>query len=144
MTATAPGAEAAPSRAMRSIWGRRPVPRPWLRISHRGGVVVEAADGAISEDGRIWGCYLHGLFANDFFRRAWLDSLGGRKGDTAAFPNGQATSSGRTSTAARLEQSLNRLADCVENAIDMKKLEQIVWNATGKGQSNARRREHRP
>ena len=117
---------------------------PWLRISHRGGVVVEAADGAISEDGRIWGCYLHGLFANDLFRRAWLDSLGGRKGDTAAFPNGQATSSGQTSTAARLEQSLNRLADCVENVIDMKKLEQIAWNATGKGQSNARRREHRP
>jgi cobyric acid synthase len=107
-------------------------PRPWLRISHRGEVVVEADDGAISEDGRIWGCYLHGLFANDFFRRAWLDSLRGRKGGTSAFPNGQVTSGGQAGTAARLEQSLNRLADCVENAIDMKKLEQIAWNAAGK------------
>ena len=114
--------------------GQTTGPRPWLRISHRGGVVVEAADGAISEDGRIWGCYLHGLFANDFFRRAWLDSLGGRRATPLRFQTGKRLRACRTSSAARLEQSLNRLADCVENALDMKKLEQIARNATGKGQ----------
>jgi adenosylcobyric acid synthase len=33
-------------------------------------------DGCVSTDGRIWGCYLHGLFANQAFRRAWLRTLG--------------------------------------------------------------------
>ena len=107
--------------------------RPWLQISHRNGVMVEAADGAVSDDGRIWGCYLHGLFADDVFRRAWLDSLGGREGDTFRLRNGQATSVGH-STAARLEQSLDRLADCVEKAIDMDQLERIVWNSREKGE----------
>ena len=35
------------------------------------------SDGATSADGRIAGCYLHGLFAADGFRRAWLRALGG-------------------------------------------------------------------
>jgi adenosylcobyric acid synthase len=34
------------------------------------------ADGAISRDGRIMGCHLHGLFASDPFRRLFLSRLG--------------------------------------------------------------------
>ncbi|WP_420131391.1 cobyric acid synthase [Rhodopseudomonas sp.] len=33
-------------------------------------------DGAISRDGRVQGTYLHGLFTNDAFRKAWLADLG--------------------------------------------------------------------
>ena len=33
-------------------------------------------DGAVSADGRVAGCYLHGLFASDDFRRAFLARLG--------------------------------------------------------------------
>jgi adenosylcobyric acid synthase len=32
-------------------------------------------DGAVSANGRIEGSYLHGLFASDCFRHAWLASL---------------------------------------------------------------------
>jgi adenosylcobyric acid synthase len=32
-------------------------------------------DGAISDDGQVWGTYLHGIFHNDEFRRRWLDSV---------------------------------------------------------------------
>jgi adenosylcobyric acid synthase len=35
-------------------------------------------DGAVSADGRVMGCYLHGLFASDAFRAELLTSLGGR------------------------------------------------------------------
>ena len=49
--------------------------RPMLRLDGR-------ADGAVSRDGRIAGCHLHGLFASDAFRRAFLARLGGA-GDPA-------------------------------------------------------------
>ncbi|WP_105372101.1 cobyric acid synthase [Neorhizobium huautlense] len=40
-------------------------------------VVGGKADGALSRDGRICGTYLHGLFADDRQRSAWLERLGG-------------------------------------------------------------------
>ncbi len=33
-------------------------------------------DGARSRDGRVAGCYVHGLFASDAFRAAWLSEMG--------------------------------------------------------------------
>ncbi|HTZ34587.1 MAG TPA: cobyric acid synthase [Stellaceae bacterium] len=43
--------------------------RPMLRLGARD-------DGAVSGDGRVAGCYLHGLFAGGAFRRAYLARLG--------------------------------------------------------------------
>ena len=37
-------------------------------------------DGAISEDGRVWGTYIHGVFDQPGFRRHWLNQLRWRKG----------------------------------------------------------------
>ncbi|MEB3102057.1 cobyric acid synthase [Ferviditalea candida] len=37
-------------------------------------------DGALSENGAVWGTYMHGIFHNDAFRRRWLDSLRIAKG----------------------------------------------------------------
>lgn len=34
------------------------------------------ADGAVSLDSRVAGCYVHGLFASDEFRSAWLAQMG--------------------------------------------------------------------
>ncbi|MBV8776611.1 MAG: cobyric acid synthase CobQ, partial [Alphaproteobacteria bacterium] len=50
--------------------------RPMLRLGDR-------ADGAVSADGRVAGCYLHGLFASDPFRRALLARLGAGAGPFA-------------------------------------------------------------
>ena len=44
--------------------------RPLLRFSDGGG------DGATSADGRIGAAYVHGLFAQDAQRKAWLQRLG--------------------------------------------------------------------
>jgi adenosylcobyric acid synthase len=43
---------------------------PWLRFADG------TADGALSGDGLVAGCYVHGLFNRAEFRAAWLRSLG--------------------------------------------------------------------
>ena len=43
--------------------------RPMLRLGDR-------QDGAVTADGSVMGCYLHGVFASDAFRRAFLARLG--------------------------------------------------------------------
>ncbi len=45
--------------------------RPWLTIDGKPA-------GAISENGRVRGAYLHGLFASDAFRKGFLQRLGGQ------------------------------------------------------------------
>ncbi len=40
----------------------------------------KAPDGAVSQNGRIFGTYLHDLFSNDLFRRNFVDVLRKRKG----------------------------------------------------------------
>lgn len=88
---------------------------PWVEVTHRNGQQVRVQDGSVSVDGKIWGCYLHGLFANDSFRHTWLSRLGWK---------GQ-----KISQAVRFEDSLERLADAVESAVDIQKLEKIVWES---------------
>jgi adenosylcobyric acid synthase len=72
--------------------------RPMLSLT--GG-----ADGCISRDGRIAGCYLHGLFTSDPFRRAFLRSLGAEAGEIA-YEQG-------------IEDTLDALADHLEHSLDL-------------------------
>jgi adenosylcobyric acid synthase len=95
--------------------GETTVPENWLEIRERNGKVTQVPDGAMGEDRRVWGCYLHGIFANDAFRRAWLSGLGWR-----------ATKESLSHTET-FNRSLDKLADAVENSLDMKRLEKIIW-----------------
>ena len=73
--------------------------RPFARIEGR-------ADGAVSADGRIEGCYVHGLFAGDAFRARWLQGV--RAGTQSTFAYEPA-----------VEQALDELADGLEAALDV-------------------------
>ena len=84
----------------------------WLEITRRSGETVSVADGAISPDGKVWGCYLHGVFENTDFRHAWLRSLGWQPDPAAA----------RLS----LEESFDQLADQMEAALNMEQLAEII------------------
>lgn len=87
--------------------------RPWLEIIERRGQSAHTPDGAVSREGQVWGCYLHGLFENAALRRAWLSSLGWRGApESTPVPDVLA--------------ALDRLADQVEAAVDMARLEGIV------------------
>jgi adenosylcobyric acid synthase len=72
--------------------------RPFLALGDEDG-------GAVSEDGRVMGCYLHGLFAADEFRAAFLASLGGNA-------SGLAYESG-------VEAALDELAGAMESHLDL-------------------------
>jgi adenosylcobyric acid synthase len=48
--------------------------RAWLEVDGR-------PEGATSADGRVRGCYLHGLFSADEFRSAYLTHLGAAPSD---------------------------------------------------------------
>ena len=85
----------------------------WLEILSRNGEQVKVLDGNFSSNRKVWGCYLHGLFHNDSFRHAWLRSLGWQ---------GEATSQSQ-----RFDESLEKLADAVESALNMNLLENIIW-----------------
>ena len=61
-------------------------------------------EGAQSSDGRVMGSYLHGMFSNDAWRGAFLNSLG-------------VTASGGYSSG--VEQALDDLADHVETFLDV-------------------------
>ena len=41
---------------------------------------TDLVDGAVNHDGLIWGTYIHGVFDQPGFRRAWLNRIRGRKG----------------------------------------------------------------
>jgi adenosylcobyric acid synthase len=95
--------------------GQTASPQPWLRIITRGGQAAQFDDGTVRSDGKVWGCYIHGLFSNAALRRAWLTGLGWRGADAALPPMTD------------LQTSLDRLADHVEASLDMRQLESIVW-----------------
>ena len=72
--------------------------RAWLSLDGRG-------EGAASADGRIKGCYLHGLFAADRFRQTYLSEIGK---PVVAFDY-----------AAGVEQTLDALAAHLETHFDI-------------------------
>ncbi len=67
--------------------------------------------GFATEDGRVWGTYLHGLFDNDAFRRWFLDRLRSAKGLEPL---------GRVVATYDIEPALDRLAACVREHVDLR------------------------
>ncbi|MGO4711765.1 cobyric acid synthase [Bradyrhizobium sp. 2TAF24] len=78
--------------------------RPFVHLDDR-------PDGAMSADGRLQGTYLHGLFAGDAFRRAWLSQFG-----VAASLAYDAT----------IERALDALADHLAAHLDIDRLLEIA------------------
>ncbi|MCZ4432714.1 cobyric acid synthase [Agrobacterium sp. SOY23] len=65
-------------------------------------------DGTISPDGRVFGTYIHGLFADDRQRGAWLERLGGQDTDL--------------NYDAQVDAVLDRLAAHMEQHLDLDRL----------------------
>ena len=74
--------------------------RPWLTLDDG------RSEGALSTDGRIMGSYLHGIFASDSYRHAFLDGIRGGRGHAVAYE-------------LRIEQTLDALAAHLEMHLDL-------------------------
>jgi adenosylcobyric acid synthase len=85
--------------------------RPMLDLEGR-------PDGAVSLDGRIMGCYVHGLFAADAFRHAFLTRLRNRERSGLAFEQ-------------QIETTLDALADHFEAHVDLDGLLTLARARTG-------------
>jgi adenosylcobyric acid synthase len=80
--------------------------RPFLRFSD------ESTDGAVSTDGRIAGCYVHGLFGVTAARAALLSAIG-------AAPS-------QHDHAARVDAALDEIAGELERCLDIEALAAIA------------------
>ncbi len=80
--------------------------RAWLQVQGR-------AEGAGSANGRVRGCYLHGLFGSDGFRAAYLSGLG---------------ASAETAYSEELDAVLDALAAHVETHLDLDLLLRLAQN----------------
>jgi adenosylcobyric acid synthase len=110
--ARAPWAPDAPIEGYEIHMGRTVVPddfQPLATIVRRGADASAELDGCLSADGRVWGCYIHGIFANQDFRRGWLRTLGWRDQGAVAPAD-----------------PYQRLADHVAGSLDAGRLEELL------------------
>jgi adenosylcobyric acid synthase len=84
--------------------------RPMLRI--RNGV-GSRPDGAVSADGRVAGCYVHGLFASDGFRHEFLNGIRRRTARSIDYER-------------EIETTLDALADHLSAHLDIEKILEIA------------------
>jgi adenosylcobyric acid synthase len=76
-------------------------------------------DGTIADDEAVWGTYLHGVFHNRAFTRAWLNHIRVQKGMDPVSEEVRTESE-------RREASYTALAALVREHLDMKKLYEIM------------------
>jgi adenosylcobyric acid synthase len=73
--------------------------------------------GIMDRSQKIWGCYLHGIFDSDEFRRWFINNLRIRKGLQPV---------GEIIAPYDLESAFDRLADCVRENVDMDAFYQLL------------------
>ncbi|HEY7687412.1 MAG TPA: cobyric acid synthase [Dongiaceae bacterium] len=84
--------------------------RPFLSLRNGTG---DRPEGAVSADGRVAGCYLHGLFAADEFRHAYLSTIRTRAA-TGVFYESE------------VERTLDALADHLAAHVDLDRILEIA------------------
>jgi adenosylcobyric acid synthase len=90
--------------------------RPVFEIVKEMGSSIERFDGAKSEDGLVWGAYIHGVFDAPLFRREFLNALRRRRGWKPR----------DSSEAFCLEKSSDSLAALIRNHVDLVALDRVL------------------
>ena len=77
------------------------------------------SDGAVSADGKVMGCYLHGLFSSDAYRAAFLERLGGRATEGLAWER-------------QIDSTLDALAEHLESNLDLDAIIQMSHHSSAR------------
>ena len=89
-----------------------------FKIIERNGVMANGLDGAVMNNGKIWGTYIHGIFENDSFRYKFLE-LNGRGRSKKFNYHGY------------LNQQFDKLADVVEKYVDVNRILKLAQRKNG-------------
>lgn len=90
--------------------------QPMFQLMDDGGRLSDRTDGARSNEGLVWGTYIHGVFDAPVFRRSYLNSLRRRRG-WEPLPVGDALGGAAV---------FDTLSALVRNHFDLKLLDRIV------------------
>jgi len=93
-----------------------------FKITKRGSAQTDINDGVVSKEGMVWGTYIHGMFDNNSFRRAFINFLRIKKGLTIySFIHQD-----RISYQERKDREYGRLACLVRDNLNMDKIYHIL------------------
>ncbi len=91
----------------------------------REGAMESVSDGAVSESGRVFGTYVHGLFDNDDFRHGFIQ--------TARAAGDLAPAEKLARVGAEREARIDRLADHLRKSLDLNLLKSWIAGPSGRG-----------
>ncbi|HCD37453.1 MAG TPA: hypothetical protein DEQ77_01755, partial [Candidatus Omnitrophica bacterium] len=90
---------------------------PMFEIVERKGRRAKIKDGVLSSKGNIWGTYIHGIFDNDSFRRAFLERIAVKNNKSSSFQRGATFNQ---------DEEFNKLAQLVRGNIDRRLLYSMI------------------
>ncbi len=90
--------------------------RALFRLTHRDSSAVNELEGVRSDDGRVIGTSIHGIFDSAGFRRNFLDEVRTSKGLATL------ESTGREDTDANRRTAFDRIADALEACVDISRI----------------------
>ncbi|MGC1399356.1 cobyric acid synthase [Candidatus Binatus sp.] len=93
-----------------------PESRALFRLTHRDTIAVDEFEGIRSDDGRVLGTSIHGLFDSPGFRRNFLDEIRTAKGLTPL------ESAAPDDADANRRAAFDRIADALEQCVDMSRI----------------------
>jgi adenosylcobyric acid synthase len=96
--------------------------KPFIQLTERLNKPVDVLDGAISDDGLVMGSYIHGLFDEGAFTKAFINLIRQEKG---ILPENHTD----MTFEAFKENEYDKLADLIRRHIDLKKVYEILGEA---------------
>ena len=96
-----------------------------FEVIERDGSPISLPDGFISENGKVWGTYIHGIFDNDGFREEFIRQIKQAKGLPIA-AIGESGTDASFNFQEFKEAQYDRLAALVRRNIDMETFYRIA------------------